>query len=154
MCKNYTTGAQGASYYVSRKEQLRESIGEMIVYAEKQYNCVFSKKFKKRIKDLTDVQTTVLCSKQWIKIVDALIREWNIWKPYVDVDNKDSFSMFMEDGILSMIEIDASATFYSPNIRGYIGDKVKLRDKPPVGLATSVTTRGQLFVNGRLATVV
>lgn len=111
-------------------------------YAERRYNCEFSEEFQ------ADIQKGNYrsCDIPGPKVIDALVEEWKVWKPYV---SEDSFSRFIEDGIKSIIAIQATATFHSPNFRGFIGNKADVIKELPTVLATSVSRTGVLCINGK-----
>ena len=126
------------------QEKKIRNFKELLKYAETKYGCVFSDGFEEEItSDWSD--TFKLLDK---KIVDALVKEWNIWKPYV---NPDSFNSFMEDGLKCLFQIKTTATFCSEKLKGYIGNKATIIKTLPSMLNTCITSRGTLFINGKPA---
>lgn len=115
---------------------------EVFDYLKCMHDCELSKSFKKRMK----VELQAGYFRPTREVVDALVKEWHIWKEYV---TPDSYSSFIQDGLESMFKIMATATFHSPNLNSYIGNKATVIKKLPNVLATSVTKNGRLCINGK-----
>ena len=114
----------------------------LLEYAKTKYGCEFSEDFTKKMNNESFERWRIPEN----KVVDALVREWRVWEPYV---SEDSFSGFIEDGLESIIRIQATATFHSPVLNGYIGNKAKIVKKLPNVLATCVSAKGVLCINGK-----
>lgn len=144
MSYNFTTSYGEMICSEENKSSIREERrGERILnYAISKYNCKFSNKFINKLKNEFYLEKDI----PEYTVVDSLVREWEVWKPYV---SEDSFSNFIEDGLKSLICIQATATFHSPNLRGYIGNKAAVIKKLPLVLATSVTWNGSLRIDGQ-----
>lgn len=114
---------------------------ELLKYAEDIHNCKFSKEFKQELIKGTYKHYDI----PKYKIIDSLVKEWKVWMPYVSID---SYSRFIEEGLKSLIKIKATATFHSPNLKGYIGNKATVIRKLPTVLATSITRNGVVCIDG------
>lgn len=124
------------------KNRREGRITELLEYATTQYGCEFSEGFEKELYSIQVENFKV----PKLKAIDALVEEWYIWRPYV---TRDSFSRFIEDGIKSMIQIHTTATFCSPVLNGYIGEKATVIKELPLFLATTVSLEGILCRDGK-----
>lgn len=108
-------------------------------YATIRYGCIFPKGFAKLLYEVS--------FEKWIPseaVMDALYKEWEVWKPYV---SEDSLNEFMIDSIKSICKFHATSTISMPNYGIYIGRKATVVKSLPTGFITSVNKRGILSVN-------
>ena len=144
---NEATSSNSVEVIPNKTNQKIVRLQRVLDYAERKYQCEFSIKFKKQMVKIIRDEKHKSCKIPTEKAVDALVREWKVWEQYV---SPESFSEFIADGIKSIFEIEASATFHSISLIGYIGNKARVIKELPSVLATSVSSNGILKINGRM----
>lgn len=123
-----------------------DKIRSILQYATKKYYCRFPENYEKKLYNLMDHLEMIPST----AVIDAIIAEWNIWKPYVD---PKSFNEFFQHELESMFKIHAASTFHSECLHGYIGNKATVIKKLPSPKSTTVHWKGAISVDGREAKV-
>lgn len=128
-----------------KKERKRKRITKILDYAAKTYGCKFHEEFVEELLEETSNKETEKSIPN-NSIIDSIIQEWEVWKPYV---TEDSFQKFVEYELKQFFKNDCCATSSSPVLNSYIGNKATVLKKLPEDVLSTVITENGTVRKGR-----
>ena len=126
-----------------RRQELRvKRIKDLLGYLEEKYHVIVPEGTEQKI-----IKCSMGTEYPTRETVDALVRQWYLWKEYLSVE---SYSQFILSQLISLFHIQVSAVSESPQLNSYVGaiEGVSVVKTPPRFYSTCLGLSNALKLKG------